>query len=73
MNKITSIPSKRKEAQWFCRLKLFVYLLNLRWSCTAGQDVMIWRQVKVALSQVIAIGDSVIVDDFEFLAGANLR
>jgi galactoside O-acetyltransferase len=34
-----------------------------------GQDVIIWPLAKVVNPEVISIGDSVIIDDFVFLAG----
>ncbi len=36
-----------------------------------GQDVIIWPQAKVVSPEVITIGDSVIIDDFVFLAGGK--
>src|SRR6476661_2499795 len=34
-----------------------------------GQDVIIWPQAKIVSPEVIAIGDSVIIDDFTGLSG----
>jgi hypothetical protein len=72
MNKITLMPGRRKEAQWFRRLKLFFYSLNLRRSYTVvGQDLVFWPQAKAVLPQVITVGESVMIGDFLFLAGGK--
>jgi len=44
------------------------YSLGLR---SVGDDVTIWPLAKVVSPQTITIGDSVIVDDFVFLAGGS--
>jgi acetyltransferase-like isoleucine patch superfamily enzyme len=36
-----------------------------------GQDVIIWPQAKIVSPEVIAIGDSVIIDDFVFIMGGK--
>jgi galactoside O-acetyltransferase len=36
-----------------------------------GNDVTIWPQAKIIQSEVISIGDSVIIDDFVFLVGGQ--
>jgi galactoside O-acetyltransferase len=36
-----------------------------------GQDVIIWPQAKIISPEVIAIGDSVIIDDFVFIMGGK--
>ena len=36
-----------------------------------GQDVIIWEKAKIVNSEVISIGDSVIIDDFVFLMGGS--
>ena len=44
------------------------YQLNFK---KIGQDVVIWEKSKIICSEVISIGDSVIVDDFVFLMGGQ--
>jgi galactoside O-acetyltransferase len=36
-----------------------------------GEDVAIWPQAKILLPERIAVGDSVIIDDFVFLSGGS--
>lgn len=36
---------------------------------SVGQDVVVWPQAKITTSEVITIGDSVIIDDFVLLMG----
>ncbi|MEG4144888.1 acyltransferase [Microcoleus sp. Pol12B5] len=36
-----------------------------------GQDVIIWPKAKIVYPEVIAIGDSVIIDDFVFIMGGK--
>jgi acetyltransferase-like isoleucine patch superfamily enzyme len=36
-----------------------------------GQDVVIWEKAKIINSEVISIGNSVIIDDFVFLMGGS--
>jgi acetyltransferase-like isoleucine patch superfamily enzyme len=36
-----------------------------------GQDIIIWPQAKIISPEVIAIGDSVIIDDFVFIMGGK--
>ena len=42
------------------------YSLGLR---SVGEDVTIWPLAKIVSPETISIGDSVIIDDFVFLAG----
>ncbi|MDV7391386.1 hypothetical protein RZS08_08545 [Arthrospira platensis SPKY1] len=44
------------------------YTLGLK---KVGQDVTIWSGAKIISSEVISIGDSVIIDDFVFLMGGQ--